>query len=242
MRIKLTIAYDGSNYFGFQHQEGHDTIELRLTEAISKINKIETKIIASGRTDRYVHAKGQVVHFDTNLKITEKSWIKAINSYLPDDIRVLEASFVNDDFHARFSAKLKEYRYYIQTSYDLFNRNYSDFFTNIDFDLVEKAASKLIGTHDFRGFCSKEVHDLKDTVRTIHEIKITEVKPNLYEFSFIGTGFLKYQIKRMMGIIINIGLKKLDISIIDQLFITKDPTLCGKTLSGRGLFLYRVIY
>ncbi len=100
MRIKITLEYDGTNYYGYQHQEGKITIQDTFEEALSVIAKGHIKTVASGRTDGHVHAKGQVLHFDTSIKMKENNWMRALNSLLPLDIRVKQVEFVSDDFHA----------------------------------------------------------------------------------------------------------------------------------------------
>ena len=114
MRIKLVISYDGTRYYGFQHQNNALNIEDVLLEAIQRIDSNVLKIYGSGRTDRFVHAKGQVVHFDTEKEILEYKWVLAINTFLPEDIKVISCEYVSDEFHARYSAIEKEYRYYIR--------------------------------------------------------------------------------------------------------------------------------
>ena len=101
MRVKMEVAYDGTNYYGFQHQPKFPSIEDELVKAIHKIDSSVDKIFGSGRTDRYVHAKGQAIHFDTEKEILPYKWVQAVNTFLPDDIKILSCEYVNDDFHAR---------------------------------------------------------------------------------------------------------------------------------------------
>lgn len=242
MRVKLTISYDGTNYYGFQHQKNYNSVEDELLNAISKIDSSVKKIFASGRTDRYVHAKGQVIHFDTELVIPEYKWIKAINTYLNNDIKVLECQYVDNDFHARFSCKRKEYRYYLRfKNYDVFTRNYMDYCPQIDLDKMENVLTKFIGKHDFKGFCSAQIANEKDTIKEIYEIKMNRFDDYI-ELIFIGNGFLKYQIRKMVGILVDIATGKKDEKIIDLIFETLDPKLTNKVLPGHGLYLFKVSY
>ncbi|MGM9972188.1 MAG: tRNA pseudouridine(38-40) synthase TruA [Anaeroplasmataceae bacterium] len=241
-RVKCIISYDGSNYMGFQVQDNLPTIELRLIEALKKLTGEDIKIYGSGRTDKGVHAKGQVLHFDTSISIPPIGWVKGINSYLPDDIRVLEAFIVDNSFHARFSAIKKEYRYYIKTSgYDVFSRNYYAFYSNLDIELMKKGLEKLVGSHNFEGFCSASVDKRKDFNKTIYKAEL-KVVDDVIEVIFEGDGFLKYQIRRMMGLIIDIGLHRDTLDKIDLVFETKDPSLSHKKASASGLYLYKVTY
>lgn len=218
------------------------TIELALEEAISRVTKQEVNVYSSGRTDKGVHALGQVIHFDTSLNITPNRWVNAINTYLPDDIRIIDAKIVDDTFHARFSALQKEYRYYIiNGDYNIFMRNYRAFYKDLDIDLMKEALKKFEGTHNFKGFCSGSVDERKDFTKTIYEASLNVVGNEL-EFIFRGTGFLKYQIRRMMGLIIEIGLHRDNLDKIDLVFEKKDPEISHKKAPAEGLYLYKVYY
>lgn len=242
MRIKLTVSYDGSRYFGFQHQDNVLNIEDAILSAIQKIDSSVDKIYGSGRTDRYVHAKGQVIHFDTQKDILEYKWVMAINTFLPDDINVLECEKVSDDFHARYSAVRKEYRYYIRHhSYDIFYRNYMDYIPNIDVELLKKNIKKLEGLHDFRGFCSAKIAKEKSTMKEIFEASVIEHDDYL-ELVFIGNGFLKYQVRTMVGTLVDIATGKKSEDIIEEIFESKNPEITTRVVSGKGLYLISVTY
>ena len=242
MRIKLTIAYDGSNYYGFQHQSDVLNIEDVLLAAIKRIDGSVEKIYGSGRTDRFVHAKGQVVHFDTMKEILEYKWVQAINTFLPDDIKVLECEYVSDDFHARYSAIKKEYRYYIRhKSFDLFYRNYMEYIPNLDLDKLLVGLKKLEGVHDFRGFCSAKIAKEKGTVKEIYSADMI-VHDEYIELVFIGNGFLKYQIRTMVGTLVDIATNRKDLSIIDEIFESLNPEKTNRVLTGCGLYLMSVTY
>lgn len=242
MRIKLTVAYDGTNYYGFQHQNDAINIEDVILQAIKKIDGSVEKIYGSGRTDRFVHAKGQVIHFDTNKDILEYKWVLAINTFLPDDINVLKCEYVSDDFHARYSALKKEYRYYIRhKSYDIFYRNYAEYIPNIDLEKLKVNIKKLEGKHDFRGFCSAKIAKEKPTIKEIFTAEVIE-HDEFLELVFIGDGFLKYQIRTMVGTLIDIATGKKDESIIEEIFETKNPEKTTRVLTGAGLYLISVTY
>lgn len=241
-RYKCIISYDGTNYMGFQIQDELPTIELELMKAIKKMLGIDVKIYPSGRTDRYVHAKGQVIHFDLEKQLNPNSLKRGINTYLNDDIHIISVEEVDESFHARFSAKSKEYRYYINTNeYDPITRNYSVNIYNLDYDKMNEAIKLFIGTHDFKGFASAQIDKRKDTVKTIFDAKINKLDDYL-EFVFIGTGFLKYQVRRMMGLLIEIGRGKENKEKILKIFESKDPKISHKIALGKGLYLYKVNY
>ena len=237
MRIKVTLTYDGTNYYGYQHQPGHITIQDTFEDALAIILKEKVKTVASGRTDAHVHALGQVLHFDT---MKEYNWMRALNSLLPEDIRVKRVEFVSDDFHARFSAIKKEYRYYIKLNeYDVFKNNYMAYYEKLDIDKMDEAIKYFIGEHDSISF-SRYV-DKKPTIKTIYEAKINRFDDYI-EIVFVGNGFLKYMVRIMVGTLIDIGLGRKNPSDIEKIFEQKDRSKASKTASPNGLFLMNVYY
>ncbi len=242
VRYKCIISYDGHNYMGFQIQEDLKTIELEIKKALKKLLDEDIKIYPSGRTDKGVHAKGQVIHFDLDRLIPVEGIKNGINAFLPEDIYFKSVEIVDLDFHARFSCKSKEYRYYINTGeYDPLDANYSVNITNLNVDIMKLAIKKFEGKHDFKGFASASIDERKDTVKEIFHTEINIID-NYLEFVFIGTGFLKYQIRRMMGLLVEIGRGKESIELIDVVFEKKDPSISHRSLDGRGLYLYKVNY
>lgn len=241
-RYKCIVSYDGANYMGFQVQDDLNTIELKINIALEKLLNKKIKIYASGRTDRYVHALGQVFHFDTSINISPIGVKKGLNSYLPDDIYIKDCEIVDDNFHSRFSAKSKEYRYYINIGeYNPLKKRYQITLFNLDLDKMNEAIKLFVGIHDFKGFASASIDERKDTVKTIYEAKIN-VLDNVLEFVFIGSGFLKYQVRRMMGILIDIGLNKVNKDMILDVFEKKDPKISHTIAPGCGLVLFKVNY
>jgi len=242
VRYKCIISYDGHNYMGFQIQNELPTIELEIENAINKFIGYDVKIYPSGRTDRGVHAMGQVIHFDLENEIPANGVKSGINAFLPNDIYIKECEIVDLDFHARFSAKSKEYRYYINKGeYDPLKINYSVYITNLDINRMREAIKLLEGKHDFRGFASASIDKRKDTIKEIYHTEINEIGDYL-EFVFIGSGFLKYQIRRMMGALVEIGRRKENVSFINLVLDKKDPGISHKSLDGAGLYLYKVTY
>lgn len=239
-RFKLEFAYDGSNYLGSQRQKEGKTIEGEINKALSIIHKKEIIICTSGRTDKGVHALNQTAHFDSSLNIEEEKYKKAINSLLPTDIRINRISKVDKDFHARHQAVKKEYVYIISKEYNLFKRNYQTFiYKDINVNIMEEAIKLFIGKHDFFGFASY-VKD-KPTIKEIFEANILK-KDEKIIITFIGDNFLRYMVRRMVGTLIDIGLGKKDKSVIEEIFLTKNKSLCGKTAEANGLYLKEVFY
>ncbi len=240
--IKCVVEYDGSMYQGFQIQPNGDTIEAHILEVLRLILKENVKINASGRTDAHVHARGQVFNFYTNKNIPLEKLQYAINNQLPLDIRIKSIEYVSLDFHARFSAIKKEYRYYIKTKpLNAFEHNYFDYQRNLDINLLEKGLELLKGSHNFEGFCSVDVDKRKDFNKTIYETKLN-VRDDYLEFVFIGSGFLKYQIRRMMAVLIAVSKREEDLSIIEEILETRNPLLFTKVANPSGLYLEKVYY
>ncbi len=241
-RYKCIVSYDGSGYMGFQIQEELPTVELRIKEAFYKMLQIDIKIYPSGRTDRYVHAMNQVFHFDLNNYIPPMGIKNGVNAYLPKDIYLKNVELVDESFHARFSASSKEYRYYIHTGeYNPLTINYAPNITNLNIAKMKEAIALFEGTHDFKGFASSSIDERKVTVKTIFHTEINQRKEYL-EFVFIGNGFLKYQIRRMMGLLIEIGRGKETKEKIIEVLTKKDPAISHKVAEGCGLYLVQVNY
>lgn len=241
-RYKCIVSYDGYNYMGFQIQEDLPTVELRIKEALYKMLGLDIKIYPSGRTDRYVHAYGQVFHFDLEQYIPEVGIQNGLNSYLPMDIHIKNVEIVDESFHARFSAKSKEYRYYIcHKEYNPLTVRYAPYIKGLDINRMKEAIKLFEGVHDFKGFASASIDSRKDTTKHVIEVRVNEYDA-YYEFVFVGTGFLKYQIRRMMGLLIEIGRKKENKEKILEVLEKKDPSISHKVADGCGLYLYKVTY
>ena len=241
-RYKCTVSYDGSQYMGYQIQGALPTVELKITEALEKLVCREIKIYSSGRTDRYVHALNQVFHFDLDSFIPPKGIKDGANAYLPRDIYIKSAELVDSSFHARFSAVSKEYRYYIYTGeYNPLVINYASHIQNLNIDRMRKALSLFAGTHDFKGFSSAGIDPRKDTVKTIFHTELKE-RGEYLEFVFVGNGFLKYQVRRMMGLLIEIGRGKEESSKMLEVFAKRDSSISNRVADGCGLYLVQVNY
>jgi tRNA pseudouridine38-40 synthase len=243
-RIKCTIAYDGTDFSGYQIQPNKRTVQEEVEKVLTKLHKgSEVKIFASGRTDAGVHAKGQVFHFDTSLDIPLEKWPIALNSMLSKDIAILNAEMVDLDFHARFNAKGKEYRYFINPSNkrDPFQRNYAASFPfELDVKAIEEAMSSLQGTHDFTSFCSAKT-EIEDKVRTIYELELLE-ENGLYVFRYVGSGFLYNMVRILTGTLLEVGTDSRAPDSIATLIEKRDRTLSGKTAPAHGLYLWKVFY
>ena len=243
MRAMITFSYDGTNYHGYERQIGYRTIQEELENVLRYINNDrETKVIASGRTDKGVHAINQVLHTDINVNITEYKLKSAMNSLLPDDIHVINTKFVDDDFHARYMTKEKVYEYKLNMGeYNPIDRNYIyQFNKKLDVNLMNEAIKYFIGVHDFKAFTPNK-DKRNDYVREIYEIKIKE-ENNILTFTFRGNGFIKYQIRNMVGLLIEIGLKKKEPSSVLKILESKNRSNHFRTAHPEGLYLVSVKY
>lgn len=242
-RYKLVFSYDGTSYFGYERQVDKPSIEGEIEKNLSLILNESILIYASGRTDKGVHALNQVAHFDSSKEILDLDKFKnSINKLLNDDIFIKEICLVNEDFHARFSAKGKEYFYIINTGeYSPFLRNYELFLENIDVKKMELAAKLFIGTHDFKDFTSKPVDD-DNFVRQIDSITFSfeDQKLKIY---FVGNGFMRYEIRKIAGTLIEVGKGKIGEDFIKAHLASKiDRDIVPYQAPAQGLYLYRVIY
>ena len=243
MRYKITFSYDGSNFNGYQVQPNLRTVQGELEKAVSYLNKqTYTQVVASGRTDKGVHALSQTAHFDLNINNTLYKIKRGLNSNLPEDIHIIDVEEVSSDFHARFSVKKKEYIYKLNMGeYDPINRNYIyQYNKELDINSMNKAIKYFEGTHDFTSFVPTE--DLKeDPVRTIYK---TNIKRNndVLEISFQADGFMKYQVRNMVGLLISIGEGKKKPAEVEKIINNKNRSQKFKTASPVGLYLKKVWY
>ena len=242
MRYLIKFSYDGTNYSGFQKQKGLETIEEKMEEALSKVNDKETKLTATGRTDKGVHALVQYAHADIDVKINEKKLKRALNSNLPADIHVIETREVSDDFHARYNVKSKTYKYIINTGeYNPLERNYCFQYNHeLDVSAMKEASKYFIGKHDFRAFVT-ENKDKNNCIRTITSVNIKEDNEKII-ITFTGDGFLRYQVRNMVGILIRVGEKKISPESVKKILESKDRTKSGKTAPAEGLYLVNIEY
>ena len=243
MRYLIKFSYDGTNYSGFQKQKGLNTIEEKLEEALTKINNSKkTTITATGRTDKGVHALCQYGHADIDVNITEKKLKRALNSNLPDDIHVISTEIVNKDFHARYNVKEKEYKYIINVGeYNPLERNYVyQYNYELNVNNMKKAIKYFEGEHDFRWF----VTDNKEKENCVRKINYTNIEEqdNKIIITFRGNGFLRYQVRNMVGLLIKIGENKISPDSVDKIIESKDRTKASKTAPAEGLYLTKVIY
>lgn len=244
MRYLITVSYDGTNYKGYQTQPGLLTIQEQIENALTKINNgKKTSFTSSGRTDRGVHAKMQCGHADIDVNITEYKLKRAMNSNLPDDIHVIKTEKVNSDFHARYNVIEKTYEYYINIGeYNPIERNYVfQYNYPLNVEKMQEAIKYLIGEHDFRSFVT-ENKEKENCIRTISTATVEKTNQDIIKFTFTGNGFLRYQIRNMVGILIRIGEEKESPEFVKIFLERKDRSKGGKTAPAEGLYLTNIKY
>ena len=243
--FKCIVSYDGTHYAGSQVQPKHRTIQGELEKALKKIHKGEgIRIHSAGRTDKGVHAKGQVFHFQSSLRMQAHNWERALNTLLPDDIFIEAVEAVADDFHARYDAVEKEYRYYVETSehYDVFKRQYAYLYPyELHIAAMDEACTYFLGTHDFTTFASAKTSVKGSRIRTLYDVSI-EAEGTMLIFTFRGNGFLYNMVRIMVRALLDIGRGKYEATIVPEWLEQKDRRLLGPTAPPQGLYLWEVSY
>jgi tRNA pseudouridine38-40 synthase len=241
--IVLTIAYDGTQYHGWQCQPNAITIQEIFAKAVEKILNHPVKIYAGGRTDTGVHAMGQVINFHTEKEIELRSLAKGLNSLLPRDIRVKDAREEDLSFHARYSAKAKTYVYCVlNTAYNspFLERYVCHIHNALNVPAMDKAARILLGEHDFSAFKKKdEVY--KNPVREIVRAGVKR-KGDIIYFIVEGRGFLRYMVRNIVGTLVLVGSGKVTVEEFSVILESKEREKAGPTAPSRGLFLRKIKY
>ncbi len=244
--IKLTLEYDGTDFFGFQLQPKHPTIQETLETALSKFFDQPMKIkSASGRTDAGVHARAQIVNFLTRHPAPVSQIQKGLNAHLPPSIVVKEVKEAGANFHARFSAKGKTYEYCVWNHpvRSPFWLRYSyHAFSPLNLTLMRRAAKYFVGRHDFRSFCGTDPKKKqKDTRRTVKKFLILR-EGSLLRFRVTANGFLYHMVRNMVGTLLEVGRGKLAPEAIPSILKSRDRRSAAATAPAKGLFLIDVTY
>lgn len=242
MRYFVSFSYDGSCFSGFQRQKGLKTVQGEFEKYLFSLEGKPVDLVASGRTDKGVHAKGQCAHFDLETKVTTYGLKKYLNRSFNGEIYVSSVTGVNDDFHARYDVKDKIYSYYINMGeFNPMMRNYMYQYCNkLDVDLMRKASLCLIGEHDFRSFCT-DSKSKENTIRNIYSIDF-EVSEEVLRITFKGNGFLRKMIRNIVAVLIEIGNGSRDVSDMKKLLEAKSRKGNLKCAFSGGLYLEKVDY
>ena len=239
MKYRMDFAYDGTKYGGWQVQPNSLSIQEVLEKTLESLIGTPTHLTASGRTDAGVHATCQVAHYSSSVPLSPEK----LNALLPEDIRIATISSVEDNFHARYSAKRKIYHYHLRLnkSHDpLTFRYHAPLPTPIDLKTLEHATRFLLGTHDFSAFRGSGC-GAKNPVKTLYRLDvISEVKGLRLEFE--GDGFLYKMVRNLVGTLLEIATHKRPLTSLPNILASKDRRLAGKTAPPQGLFLHKVVY
>lgn len=242
-RIKLTVAYDGTNYCGWQIQPNGLAVQQVLDECLSQMLKVPVRTIGASRTDAGVHALGQVAVFDTEARMPAEKYALALNTRLPQDIRIQGSCQVSPDFHPRFSQTVKTYEYRI------FNRMFPDptkrlysffYYYPLDVELMRKGAAYLVGEHDFAGFCTAKP-EVTNTVRTVYSLDVIQEGP-MITLRITGNGFLYNMVRIIAGTLIRVGGGTYPPEQVKKALEQKDRSLAGETARPEGLTLVKISY
>ena len=243
MKILGVCTYKGTNYYGWQKQVGFTSVQSTIEECLSKVYDSPISIQGSGRTDAGVHAIRQYFHFVTDKEKDLNQLAYSLNKMLPDDIKIITFSLVDDDFHARYSAKQKIYEYHLLlTNKDTFNYDLAYVFPmKLDINLFKEALQLFKGTHNYQDFTSKE-EDEGGFIRTIYDIDFTEAG-QLIIVKFIGNGFMRYQIRNMIGSALSVATGKERIEFISKHLDNNDKRdIVSYKAPACGLYLVDVVY
>ncbi|USG66085.1 tRNA pseudouridine(38-40) synthase TruA [Brevibacillus ruminantium] len=242
-RLKCLVAYDGTDYSGFQVQPDQVTIQGEIEAALQRVTGESIQIAGSGRTDAGVHARGQVFHFDTSSSIPVDKWRFVLNNQLPDAIVIRSMEEASPSFHARFDVKVKEYRYCIDNNpvADVFRHRYADHIRYpLDVEAMQQAARHLIGTHDFTSFCSAKTF-VEDKVRTVYDLRVERDGQEVWVICR-GNGFLYNMVRIIAGTLVEVGQGKRHPDDLQRILLARDRELAGKTAPAKGLTMWEVVY
>lgn len=240
-RIKLIVAYDGTNYQGWQIQKNGETIESALNRALTELTGEEIRVSGASRTDSGVHALGNVAVFDTEARMPGDKFSYALNQRLPEDIRIQHSCEVPADFHPRYQETVKTYEYRIlNREFPLPSLRLNTYFTyyHLDAERMQKAALHLTGEHDFQSFCAAGAQ-VKTTVRTIYDLKVGK-EGDLITIRITGNGFLYNMVRIIAGTLMKVGTGEWEPDLVKEILEAKDRRAAGPTAPAKGLTLMEI--
>ncbi|MGK5511640.1 tRNA pseudouridine(38-40) synthase TruA [Brevibacillus formosus] len=242
-RLRCVLAYDGTDFSGFQVQPDQVTVQGEIEAALNRITGEDIQVFGSGRTDAGVHARGQVIHFDTSSNIPMDKWRFVLNNQLPDSIVIRTVEEVDASFHARFDVQVKEYRYCIDNNpvADVFRHRYADHVRfPLDVDAMQQAAHYLVGEHDFTSFCSAKTF-VEDKVRTVYGLTVEKIGDEVW-VTCRGNGFLYNMVRIIVGTLVEVGQGKRSPAELREILAACDRERAGKTAPAKGLTMWEVVY
>ena len=242
-RVAIGLEYDGSCFLGWQTQPGGGAVQDVLERALAAIAGEPVAVTAAGRTDRGVHARAQVAHFDTQAARPDSAWVRGVNGFLPDSVAVLWARPVDAEFHARYSAIARTYRYRLITRPvrpALAARHAGWYHATLDLAAMRDAARALVGEHDFSAFRAAECQ-AKTPVRTVHSLTI---EPHADEIDFVirANAFLQHMVRNIVGSLVYVGAGKQPARWIAEVLVSRDRNKAAPTFAPEGLYLEKIEY
>lgn len=244
-RLKLTIQYDGTAYYGWQIQEGLPSVQGALSDALQRIVEHEVEIMGAGRTDKGVHAWGQIAHVDVDKDLDVIKYLGGMNRFLPDDIRVIDVEKVSEDFHARFSATARHYVYRLWNARHLrpdLVGHAGHVAVPLDMTVLRAAVETFpLGEHDFKGFQDAECQS-RVSLCDLHHLRWVQEAEDLWRLEIGANHFLHHMVRNIMGTLMEVGLGKRPVSGLMDVIVAQDRTHAGMTFAPDGLYLSKVIY
>lgn len=243
MRIALGVEYDGSQYHGWQTQTGLHTVQQVVERAISQVADLDVDVVCAGRTDTGVHATNQVIHFDCESVRSVRAWMNGTNSFLPKDVCVKWAKLMPDEFHARYSALSRRYRYVIYNSSirpSLLRSNLTWNYRHLDQRAMAQAGKLLIGEHDYTSFRSVECQS-NTPMRHVHELQVSRLG-DLVLIDITANAFLHHMVRNIAGVLMAVGAGRKDVEWVREVLLAKDRRLGAETAPPYGLYLVEVVY
>lgn len=242
MRYFIFLAYDGTEYHGWQYQPNAMSVQQRLQEALSVLLDGDVSCVGAGRTDTGVHARMMVAHFDTDEAVDTDRLVFKLNGLLPSDISVYRVVPVLADAHARFSALSRRYRYYISLRKDPFNVRYvARMYYTLDFDVMNRAAALLLRYDDFGSFC-KAHSDNKTNICHVTQAIWMRQDEDVYCFEITADRFLRNMVRAIVGTLLDVGRGKITLGQFEEVIQSSDRCVAGDSVPAQGLFLEEISY
>jgi tRNA pseudouridine38-40 synthase len=242
MRYFAWITFDGTAYHGWQRQPNGISVQQKVEEGLSLLLRKPIEVTGAGRTDAGVHARQLPCHFDVEESIDAPQLCYRLNRVLPKDISCTKIEQVQDDLHARFSATRRTYRYFIHTTKDPFNRHFSvETHWNLDFELMNAAASELLKVKDFKAFC-KTGADVKTTLCDVSLARWVQSSPQSYYFEITADRFLRNMVRAVVGTLFEVGRHRMTLDEFKDVVANGSRSDAGESMPAKGLFLWEVAY
>lgn len=243
MRWALTLEYSGIGFNGWQLQPDRPSVQQALETAIASISGQPVRVVAAGRTDTGVHATCQVVHFDTAIERRQNAWLRGVNAFLPESVAVLDARPVSDEFHARFSARSRRYRYLLlnrATRPGILAGRIGWYHAALDCHLMQQAAHSVLGEHDFSAFRAAECQ-AKTPVKHLHSLQVTRLG-DVVTFDLHANAFLHHMVRNLIGSLIYVGNGRHSVEWLLEVLAKRERAMAAPTFMADGLYLTGVEY